>query len=117
MLKFGNMFNRVSLYHGTPATGTEWGRTGPLEYEKYDTIWADVTEISGGEAVAYNGKVTTVSHVIRIHFRTDMLPTDRIGYGGKMLEIISKIDPGNTGRELEIQAVALGDVAEPEDDS
>ena len=114
MLKFGNMFNRVGLYHGTPATSDGYGKTGTLEFEKYDTIWADVTEISGNEVAAYNGKVTTVSHQIRIHFRDDILPTDRISYGGKWLEIISNIDPDNGGRERLIMAANVGRLEEPE---
>ena len=65
-------------------------------------IKAKVLPLSGTEALKSMRLEANISHRITIRFRAGLLPSDRINYNGRIMQIRSKIDLEERHRWLEL---------------
>jgi SPP1 family predicted phage head-tail adaptor len=102
LIRAGTMRDLISLLEPAPTTDVRWGTTPG--WSQFATAWASVTPTDGTEMFTANGVQSVVTHTIKMRYRPDVDSTDRIGYRGQMLEILSCIDPDGRQRELLIAA-------------
>jgi SPP1 family predicted phage head-tail adaptor len=69
-----------------------------------DQVWADIRPGSGREDVSAQQDWSTVAHIVRIRFRTDVTPKMRIIFGSRLFEIQAVVDP--TGRREVIDLIS-----------
>lgn len=60
-----------------------------LTYETYDTVWASIKPMQGGELQSAQQINEVVRHKIRIYYHPDIVPLDRILFGTRIFEIFN----------------------------
>jgi SPP1 family predicted phage head-tail adaptor len=66
------------------------------------TVWAAIWPISAAETIEAGKMGMTVTHRIRIRYRSVLRPSWRIAFGGRYFNIVSIIDPNTAHRWLDI---------------
>jgi SPP1 family predicted phage head-tail adaptor len=102
-MRAGLLRERVDLLKPVATVGDEWGKGTNWQTEY--TGWAEVTPVAGAEKATTTAVQASVSYDIRIRFAPDLASDWRIGWRGRLLDIVSVFDPTGRGRELEIKAV------------
>lgn len=74
-----------------------------------DEVWASIKPLSGAESVDALGKEGQVGYDIRIRYRDDVKPKQRIVHDGRYMEIVSVHNMWERGRELSIMAREVTD--------
>lgn len=66
------------------------------------TVPADVRMAGGAERYVNAGdqQQATITHVVRMRYRADVSPLERLLHGTRVLDIESAVDPDGRGREL-----------------
>lgn len=81
----------------------------PLDtpWTAYYTCWGFVQPVAVEETVSNNQRIATTKVNITIRYYAGILPTDRVLYEGKYLEILSIIDLDSRKREMNLTAAAV----------
>lgn len=66
------------------------------------TVWAAIEPLSGKRYMEGKQLNAEVDGVVRIRYRAGVLPTMRILFGSKILQIVSIINPREKNEELQI---------------
>lgn len=66
------------------------------------TAWAAIWPVSAAETIQAGQAVMTVTHRIRIRYRSVLKPSWRISWAGRYFNIVSIIDPNMAHRWLDI---------------
>jgi SPP1 family predicted phage head-tail adaptor len=101
-MRAGTLKDRIVLERWTAGTDPQWGLTAG--WTSLGEAWTDVTPVSGGEKPDGAGVQTSVSHRIKMRYRSDLSTKDRALYRGRVLEFVSVIDVDGARRELLIEA-------------
>lgn len=65
------------------------------------TVWGRVEALTGRERVEADGREATVSHRIRLRYRSDLNATKRVVYDGRTFEVTAVlVDEVNSALEL-----------------
>lgn len=77
----------------------------PENWKTYHEAWASINPSSGNETEFAEGIEAKVSHVIDIDYPfADVVPSDRIAYGGRIFEIVAVINPKESDETLRLFA-------------
>jgi len=66
------------------------------------TVWASVEPIGGRELWQMQQVTAEVSTRVRMRYRSDVVPTMRLCFGSRILEVTNVIDTEERHRELEL---------------
>lgn len=78
----------------------------------YDQVWAGITEQAQAEATDQERRLLTASAVIRLRWRTDVLPTHRlVDDQGRTWEITGITAAGRRREALDLACQAYGQLA------
>ena len=72
------------------------------------TVFALVEPVSAASRFGADQTVETVTHKITVRFRNDLNSGMRFARGGRVFEIVSALDPDETGRYLVCRAREKG---------
>lgn len=101
-MRAGTLKDRITLQRWAAANDPSWGPAAG--WAEIGDAWADVTPVSGTERRDGQGVQETISHQIRMRYRTDLTTKDRIIYRGRTLDIVFVVDVDGARRELLIGA-------------
>lgn len=93
----GQLRHRITIQHATKTRDTLNAEV--KAWSTLATVWAKVDTPSGGETSSNERKQATLTHVITIRHRTDVYPTMRVSWGGRILEILSVV-PDNVNKQV-----------------
>jgi SPP1 family predicted phage head-tail adaptor len=99
----GEFDKRVQLQRATAAAGP----TGESvkNWVTYATVWAKFITDRGTERLAAQQVKATVTVEIRLRYRSGILPSDRIKFGSRILDIKSAVDIDERHVELRLQCM------------
>jgi SPP1 family predicted phage head-tail adaptor len=90
-VRIGDLKKRIELQSPVNTADGMGGITLSWTSEAY--VWAAVWPVSANETIAAGGNPMTISHRIRIRYRSDITNAWRIVYAGTYYNIVSIIDP------------------------
>lgn len=94
MSLIGQLRQRIELQSAVD-TVDDYGQSSRT-WTTYATVWAQVQTLNGSEP-KYAGALNPIAgYLVSIRYRSDILPTHKIIYGSKTLNITSCIDPEGT---------------------
>lgn len=97
-MKPGNLRHRVTIQQ---LTRTDDGAGGYIEtWTAVATVWADVYPLKGNERYEAQQVQANLSHRVTIRYRAGIVPSMRLQYGTRTLNIEAVIDPEERHREL-----------------
>ena len=91
---------RVTLQHQTRTPDGMGGFT--VTWTDAATVWAAIWPVSASETIQAAQATMTVTHRIRIRFRSVLKASWRIAWAGRYFNIVSIIDPNMAHRWLDI---------------
>ena len=91
---------RVTLQHPTKAPDGMGGFT--VTWTDAATVWAAVWPVNASEAIQAGQTAMTVTHRVRIRYRSVVKAAWRISYAGRLFNIVAIIDPNSAHRWLDI---------------
>jgi SPP1 family predicted phage head-tail adaptor len=100
MANINSYRSRITLQRLTYVSNNIGGFT--VSWNDIDTVWANVKQVSGNEAIKFKQVYPTVSVKILIRYRSDLNPDYRIKYKNTYYNILSVIDIDNMQDELEV---------------
>lgn len=101
-MRAGTLRERVVIQASVPATDSEWGRVE--QWQDVAETWANVKPAGGGESVKDQGVQSSLGYKVRIRFRSGVTSANRLVWRGRVLDIVSAVDPDARRRELLITA-------------
>jgi len=96
----GSLNKRITIQYSTRVSDSLGGFT--LTWADVATVWAALWPVSANETVQSNQQVMTISHRIRIRYRSILRPSWRIKYGNRYFAIISIINPEERNEWLDL---------------
>lgn len=91
---------RITLQHPSKAPDGMGGFT--VTWTDAATVWAAVWPVGASEAAQAGQTTMTVTHRIRIRYRSIVKAGWRISYAGRYFNIVAVIDPNSAHRWLDI---------------
>jgi len=98
----GDLNKRVILQYSTKVSNSMGGFT--TSWVDAATIWAAIWPVSAAETVQSMQPTMTISHRIRIRYRSVLRASFRIKFGLRYFNIVSIINPNERGEYLDIMA-------------
>lgn len=99
-MQIGTLRHRITLQSYTAAPDS-YG--DPIKaWSDLADVWAAVEPLTGREYFQAQQTHAEVTYRVRIRYRGDVVPTMRIAYTGKTLEILAVIDVGERRREMHL---------------
>lgn len=99
-MQAGRLRQRVALQSSTVAADT-FGE--PIQtWTTYSTVWADVQPMSGRERLYAQQAGAEINFRVVIRYNVLVLPTHRIVWGTRTLEISAVIDTAGEHEQLEL---------------
>lgn len=103
MARIGNLRERVTIQ--TLETSRD-GFGGIVEtWETMTTVWASVQNITGREVLAAQQTNAEISHRVTMRYLDNVVPTMRLLWGTRILDINAALDADGRGRWLELLCV------------
>jgi SPP1 family predicted phage head-tail adaptor len=99
-MKIGDLNKRVIFQYQVKIPDGMGGNISTWEDEA--TVWAAIWPISASEQVQAMQNVMTISHRIRIRYRTILKPSWRICFGTRYFNIVSIINPDEKNQMLDL---------------
>jgi SPP1 family predicted phage head-tail adaptor len=96
----GKMRQRVTLQKPVETTDAGGGRS--ITWTDVETVWAGFRPLSGRETIHAMGLANPVSHRVEIRHRTDIEPSWRLSYDGRLFSIQSVVDPDERKKTLRL---------------
>lgn len=103
MLNSGTLNKRVRIERLTQSTNDpKWGTTST--WEPVRDLWAQINQVAGTEGPGPSGITSNTIYKIAIRHQSDLSTHDRlvIVSTGKVLDIVSIIDPAANGVAIEV---------------
>lgn len=95
----GLMDQRVSLLRRQAAAAASGSGTIIEDWTSVADVWAWVRPSSGGESVASDTLVSTISYQVRVRYRDGVDTTWRLRWRGRVLNVVSVVPSGLRMRE------------------
>lgn len=99
-MQIGTLNKRITLQYPTRVPDTMGGAT--VTWSDSGTVFAAIWPISANEQVQAMQEKMTITHRIRIWYRSSIRPSWRIKYGLKYYNIVSIINPDMANKYLDI---------------
>lgn len=99
----GRLRDKMTLQTATGETRGEDGSSTPV-WADTAPVWAEILPLSSRESEIAKGYAATVSHRIRIYFRTDVATAQRLKLGNRIFAINGFFDPDQRRQFLDIYA-------------
>lgn len=81
----------------------------PIEaWTPYAAVWAAVEPLNGREFIAAQAVQSEITIRVRLRYRQEVLPADRVGHDGKFYDITAVINPKSGNVELVLMCEAQG---------
>ena len=100
--KIGSLNKRITLQHQTKVSDSMGGFT--VTWSDAATVWAGIWPVSANEQVQAQATVMTISHRIRIRYRSAFKSSYRIKFGTRYFAIVSVINQNEKNEWLDILA-------------
>ena len=71
------------------------------------TVWGSIRPVSGREPLVGDSITAELTHTIRIRYRSDVTPKNRVKFGTRIFEINSVANIMEYKRELELRCVEV----------
>ena len=99
-MRSGELRHRIELQTNTPVANAidELVDT----YTTFATVWGAIEPLSGNRLFLAQQADSQIQGVVRIRYRKDVVPTMRIKFGSRYLQIISIIDREERHQELQV---------------
>lgn len=104
-MKIGDLNKRISFEAQSKSSDGMGGQTVAW-VSVASSIPAAIWPVSANETIKSMQVVMTISHRIRIRYRSVMKPDWRISYAGRYFDIVSIVDPQEEHRWLDIMCKA-----------
>ena len=104
-MKIGDLKHRITLQAPIKAPDGMGGFDNT--WSDRDTISAAIWPVSAKEQVASMGAVMTMSHRIRIRYRSDVKANWRFKYKNSYFNIVSIVNPNMANKQLDIMVKAV----------
>ena len=91
---------RITLQHPTKAPDGMGGFS--VTWTDAATVWAAVWPVNATETIQGSREGMTVTHRVRIRYRSVVRSSWRISWSGRLFNIVSIIDPNAANRWLDI---------------
>ena len=91
---------RVTFQHPTKAPDGMGGFV--VVWTEAATVWAAVWPVSATETIQAGQPAMTVTHRIRIRFRSVLKASWRVSYAGRIFNIVSIVDPNSAHQWLDV---------------
>ncbi|MGC4031477.1 MAG: phage head closure protein [Tepidisphaeraceae bacterium] len=89
---------------------TTWGTN--TTWVDHARVWANVKAESGGEAVEGQAVVSRTAYTVRIRYLSGVTSRNRLALrDGRLLDVLSVVDPTGKKRELELAAIERQEAA------
>lgn len=98
----GNLRRRVTLE--SQARAADGGGGVTLTWSPLADVWAEISNLGGGESFIAEGLQGKVSHQIIIRRRTDVVPAMRVRFGSRLFVIEAVLDRDGADPHLRILA-------------
>ena len=110
-MRAGSLRERIAIQAEVAGGGdTTWGTT--KTWVDSSRVWASVKADTGSEGVEAEGVQSRSSYTVRIRYLDGVTSRNRIELkDGRLLDIVSVIDPTGKKHELEIKAVERPEAA------
>ena len=99
----GKMNQRVILQSKVVTVDTYGGEVVSWKSEK--TVWASIKPVSGREYFMARQMQDETTHQVRIRYFEGVIPTWRVKYGDRILNIQSVINPDEGNNEMVLMCV------------
>jgi SPP1 family predicted phage head-tail adaptor len=94
----GELRHRVTIELPLETPDGEGGQS--VVWTPLATVWADIRPQQARETAAAQQVQARTTHIIRIRYRADILPTMRVVAGGRIFAIHGVLDDGERRRRL-----------------
>jgi len=99
-MQAGKLQHRIALQSSSVAADT-FGE--PIQtWTTYGTVWADVQPFSGRERLYAQQAGAETNYRVIIRYNSSVLPTHRVYWGTKYLEINAVINTGANNEQMEL---------------
>jgi SPP1 family predicted phage head-tail adaptor len=90
-MRSGDLRHRIAIQTNTPVANSfnEMVDT----WTTYATVWAEISPLTGTKYFADKQANSDVSGIVRIRYRSDIVPTMRLLFGTRVFQIVSIIHP------------------------
>lgn len=96
----GDLKKRVTLQHQTKVADGMGGFV--TTWTEAATVWAAIWPVSATETIQSAMATMTITHRIRIRYRSVLKASWRVSWAGRYFNIVSIIDPNMSNRWLDI---------------
>lgn len=98
-MRAGDLRHRLKIYRQT-STRTPTGAVRVGQWEHILTLWGQFTPLSVKDIIAGQAQETQITARAKIRYRTDIDGTMRVGYDGRLYDIVGEPLADNaSGRE------------------
>lgn len=99
-MRIGDLNKRITLQSKTSVADGMGGTTDA--FADVCTVWAAIWPTSAREQVEANQTVMTISHRVRIRYRSDIKASWKIKFGERYFAIVSIINPSERNQMLDL---------------
>jgi SPP1 family predicted phage head-tail adaptor len=99
-MSIGDLNKRITLQYPTRVSDLMGGYT--LTWIDYAVVFAALWPVSANEQVQAMQTTMTISHRIRIRYRSVLKPSWRLKFGNRYFNIVSIINPNEAGEWLDL---------------
>lgn len=99
-MRIGDLDKRAVLQYSTRIPDGMGGFT--VTWADAASVWAAIWPVSAVEAIKANQTSMTITHRIRIRYRSMIKASWRISYAGRYFNVVSIIDPNTAHRWLDL---------------
>lgn len=99
-MKIGDLNKRITLQY--QAKAPDGMGTSTVTWTDIATVWAAIWPVSASEQVKAMGTVQTITHRIRIRYRSVLKSSWRIKYGNRYFAIVGVTNPEERNEFLDI---------------
>ncbi|MDZ3990373.1 phage head closure protein [Pseudomonas sp. Teo4] len=108
-MRAGDLRHRIELQQKVSSRDPDTGEYGELEWQKFATVWAQVSPLSARDLVAAKAAQSEATARMVIRYRLGVLPTMRIIYRGEVYSIEGPpLEDDKSGREYLTILVSKG---------
>lgn len=99
-MRIGDLRQRVDLETPTNTADGMGGQT--VAWSTFTTVWAAVWPVSASEQVQAGQQAMTITHRIRIRWRSGVTSDMRVKFGSRYFAIVGIVTPNEIHRQIDL---------------
>ena len=99
-MRIGDLDKRITLQYQTKTPDGMGGFT--VVWADAATVWAAIWPVSASETIQAAQTTMTITHRIRIRYRSALKASWRVSWAGRYFNLVSTIDPNMDHRWLDL---------------